>query len=170
LAVLMLSIGLVATAAAARRSGEFPALLYPPPVAAVPDHALALCPNHRGLEPFTSNAMKLALRMAARYDRRNLETDLHNSDRAWWPDVRRMWRTRRPGSDIRNGIVLGSEPTARIGFDVFMGPACATTTLKKSFTVTIGPNQTGAGMHRNACNSHLFFIDRRGRPLIYFLY
>ena len=166
----MPAIAVVAISATARGSNGFPASIYPPPVAAVPDHALALCPNHQGLKPFTSDATKLALQAAASYDRRNLETDLHNSDRAWWPDVRRIWRTGHPGSGLSNSVVLGLEPTVHSGFARFISPACGTLTLNRSLTVTIGPSQAGPGPHCNACNSHVFFIDRRGRPLIYFLY
>ena len=152
-----------------KASSGFPALTYPQPLAAVPDHALALCPNHRGLEPFTREATELALRAAAVYGHRNLETDLQNSDRAWWPDVRQLWRTAHPRSGVGSGVVLGSEPTMQSGYALFMGPACGSLTVQRSLVVTIGPSLAGHS-HCDACRSHLFFIDRRGRPLIYFLY
>ena len=167
---LVLPVSVFVTSGIAGASGGFPPSIYPSPVVAAPGHALALCPNPQGLEPFTSAAARLARRAAASYDRQNLETDLRNSDRAWWPQVRRMWRRGRPVTGLTNHVVLGSEPTAQSGFAVFMSPACGTTTLKKSLMVTIGPSQAGSGPHCSACNSHLFFINRRGRPLIYFLY
>jgi hypothetical protein len=145
-------------------------LIYPPAVASTPDHGLALCPNHQGLEPFTPKATTLALQAATSYGRRNLETDLHNADRAWWPQVRRLWLTPHSGSGLGKAVVLGSEPTARSAFAAFMGPACGATTLKRSLMVTVGPSQAGPGPHCNACNAHLFFVDRGSQPLIYFLY
>lgn len=170
LAMPAVSVAVAATAATASASSGFPASIYPPAVAAVPGHALALCPSRRGLEPFGPTATTLALQAAGSYDRRNLETDLRNSDRAWWPDVRQMWHTGHPEGGLSNSVVLGSEPTARSGFAVFMGPACGAFTLNRSLMVTVGPSHAGPGPHCAACNSHLFFVDRRGRPLIYFLY
>jgi hypothetical protein len=167
---LVLTVSVFVTAGIAAAAGGFPPSIYPSPVAAVPGHALALCPNRQGLDPFTSPAVRLALRAAASYGRQNLDTDLRNSDRAWWPQVRRMWRTGRPGTGLSNHVVLGSESTAQSAFAVFMGPACGSTTLRKSLMVTVGPSQAGSAPHCSACNSHLFFINRRGRPLIYFLY
>jgi hypothetical protein len=158
------------TAGIAGASDGFPASIYPSAVAAVPGHALALCPNLQGLEPFTSTTLSLARRAAWSYGRNSLDTDLRNSDRAWWPEVRRMWGTGRPGTGFAGHVVLGFEPTARSGFAVFAGPACGTATLKRSLMVTIGPSQVRPGPHCSACNSHLFFINRHGRPLIYFLY
>jgi hypothetical protein len=161
---------LVAGAAAAVAGGaSFPASLYPPPIRATPGHAASLCPNPSGLEGFTVKATKLALRAAATYDQKTLDTDLRNSDRAWWPQVRHMWSSGHP----RKGFVfhaLGSEPTVKSGYSVFMGPACGASTLSKSLMVTIGPRQPSRGPHCVACNSHLFFIDRRGQPLIYYLH
>jgi hypothetical protein len=167
---LMLAVAVIASAAAAYGSSVFPASVYPPPVAAVLGHALALCPNPDGLKAFTSKATTLALQAAASYDRRNVETDLRNSDRAWWPQVRRIWRTGRPGKGVVNRVVLGSERAAKSGFAVFLRPACGTPNLMRSLIVTVGPTQAGQRPHCSACNAHLFFIDRRGRPLIYFLY
>jgi hypothetical protein len=167
---LMLAVAVIAGAAAAHGSNVFPASIYPPPVTAVHGHALALCPSPVGLEPFTSKATTLALQAAASYDRRNVETDLRNSDRAWWSHVRRMWRTGRPGKEVVNRVVLGSEPAAKSGFAVFVRPACGAPNLRRSLMVTVGPSQAGPGPHCSACNSNLFFIERRGRPLIYFLY
>jgi hypothetical protein len=161
------------TAGIAGAAGGFPAPTYPAPVAAASGHGLALCPNPQGLQPFTSSTVKLARQAAARYDRKSLETDLSNADRAWWLEVRRMWRSGHPGKGFFNYgrlVVLGAEPAAQSGFQVFMRPACGVTTLKRSLMVTIGPSRAGPGPHCDACDSHLFFVNRRGRPLIYYLY
>jgi hypothetical protein len=161
------ALGLAAAGHAAR---GFPPRIYPVPVAAVPGHAVGLCPSHRGLAAFTTQATKLGVQQAQSYARSNLETDLRNADRAWWPEVRRNWRTGRPASASSRLVALGSEPAAQSGYAVFLRPACGTSTLKRSLMVTIGPSQAGPGPHCNACNVHLFFIDRRGRPLVWFVY
>jgi hypothetical protein len=145
---------------------QFPASVYPQPVTATPDHALALCPNPSGLQAFDSKATQIALEAAQAYDRASLATDLRNSDRAWWSNVRKLWSSGHPGAGVEQRVVLGSEPAAKSGFAVFMAPACGATTLAKSLLVTIGPPQSPC----DACRSHLFFVDRAGRPLIYYLY
>jgi len=168
-AALALWVG-VGTAVAAVAVDQFPASVYPQPVAATPDHALALCPNPSGLESFSTRASTAAVRAAKAYDRASLATDLRNSDRAWWPNVRKMWASGHPGTGVENRVVLGSGPTGtRGGFSVFMGPACGAATLAKSLMVTIGPPQSPPNVC-DGCRSHLFFVDRNGRPLIYFLY
>ena len=164
-----LLLGGVSAPALARTSGP-PSALYPPPLKAAPGHGLALCPSHRGLEAFTASSGRAALEAAGSYDRRSLETDLDNSDPAWWPDVRVMWRSGRPQSGLVNHTVVGSVPATRSGFAAFLAPACGDWTLERSLVVTIGPRQSGRGPHCVACNSQLFFIDRDGRALIYYLY
>ena len=156
-------------AVAAVAVDQFPAAVYPQSVAATPDHALALCPNPSGLVAFSAKARKAAVQAAKAYDRASLAADLRNSDRAWWSNVRKMWASGHPGTDVEKRVVLGSGPTAASGLSVFMGPACGASTLAKSLMVTIGPPQS-PGNVCDACRSHLFFVDRAGRPLIYYLY
>ena len=143
--------------------------LHPSPVKARPGHAVALCPNPSGLQVFTSVALQRAAREADAYGRRSLAVDLAKTDRAWWPHVRALWKTqaaRKRSTDV----VLGSEPATRSGFAVFLRPACGAATLKRTLMVTVGPSQTGSGAHCNACNAHLFYVERRDRPLLWFIY
>jgi hypothetical protein len=169
---IVLSVTVLVTGAAAIVGGaeSFPPSLYPPPVPAAPGHGLGLCPNPSGLETFTVRTARLALRVAATYDHKSLDTDLRNSDRAWWPQVRRMWASGHPGKGVAFRVVLGAEPTAKSAYAVFMGPACGASTLAKSLMVSVGPRQPVRGPHCVACNSQLFFVDRQGRALIYYLY
>lgn len=143
--------------------------LHPSPVKAKPGHAVALCPNPSGLQVFTSAALQRAAREADAYERRSLAVDLANADRAWWPHVHALWKTettRKHSTDV----ALGSEPATRSGFAIFLRPACGAATLKRTLMVTVGPSQTGSGPHCNACNAHLFYVERRDRPLLWFIY
>jgi len=36
--------------------------------------------------------------------------------------------------------------------------------------VTVGPSQAGSGPHCDACNAHFFYLERRGRPMLWFIY
>lgn len=143
--------------------------LHPSPVKATPGHAVALCPNPSGLQVFTAVALQRAAREADAYGRRSLAADLANTDRAWWPHVHALWKTgtaRKHSTDV----VVGSEPATRSGFAVFLRPACGAGTLKRTLMVTVGPSQTGSGPHCDACNAHLFYVERRGQPLLWFIY
>jgi len=141
---------------------------HPSPVKAKPGHAVALCPNLTGLGAFSAASTRLASQMAGIYDRRSLATDLRNTDRAWWPRVRALWRS--SGASRSGAVVLGSQSAATSGFAVFLRPACDTATVSRSLMVTVGPNRFGPGPHCNACNSHFFYVSRGGRPLLWFIY
>jgi hypothetical protein len=143
--------------------------LHPSPVKARPGHAVALCPNPTGLQSFTSVELQRAAHEADAYGRRSLAADLANSDRAWWPRVRALWKTatvRKHNTDA----VVGSEPAARSGFAVFLRPACGAAILRRTLMVTVGPSQAGSGPHCDACNAHFFYVERTGRPLLWFIY
>jgi hypothetical protein len=143
-------------------------------VAATPDHGLTFCPNPSGLELFSAKARTGAIQAAEAYDRASLALDLHNTDRVWWPNVRKMWASGTAGNGFTlNGtdmqFVLGSAPVETNGYAVFMGPACGASTLAKSIMVGIGPSPS-SGNVCNACRTSLFFVDRRGRPLLSYIY
>lgn len=164
-AVLLMTSFLSVPAAATKR----PDALHPLPVEATPGHAVALCPNPAGLQVFTSVATQRARREADAYGRRSVAADLANSDRAWWAHVQALWKTPKARKDFID-VVVGSEPAARSGFAVFLRPACGAATLKRTRMVTVGPSQAGAGSHCDACNTHFFYVDRGGRPLLWFIY
>ena len=54
--------------------------------------ALAQCPNPLGLEAFGPSQESTAQQIAINYDRISINTDLHNSDPSWWPEIERMWQ------------------------------------------------------------------------------
>jgi hypothetical protein len=143
--------------------------LHPSPVKARLGHAVTLCPNPSGLQLFTSVGLQRATGEADAYGRRSLAADLANADRAWWPHVRALWKTRTARKHSTD-VVVGSEPAARSGFAVFLRPACGAATLKRTLMVTVGPSQAGPGPHCDACNAHFFYVERRDRPLLWFIY
>jgi len=151
-------------------AASFPAAIYPAPVAAAPHHAVTLCPNPVGLQPFDDATIALALKAALAYHHTSLTTDLRASDRSWWPNVRAMWASTKRRTGPLSVTVVGSEPAATSSFAVFMRPACGAATLGQSLMVTVGPTQSSPGPHCAACSSPLFFVDRHGRPLLYYVY
>jgi len=154
---------LAATTVAVATGTSFPPTIYPPPVASK-GAAMSLCPNASGLEQFTPAAIELARAAATVYGRKSLATDLRDSDRAWWPYVRRMWAAKLPATGSQ--AVLEQGPAATSGYQVFLKPACGSAIVAKTFIVTIGPAHATC----EACRSQLFFVDRRGHALAYYLY
>ena len=118
---------------------------------------------------FTSIARQRAAHEADAYGRWSLAADLANTDRAWWQHVNALWKTqtaRKHSADV----VVGSERAADSGFAVFLRLACGLATLKRTLMVTVGPSQMGSGPHCDACNAHFFYVERGGRPLLWFIY
>ena len=162
---LLVVLTIVGTTAAA--SPVFPASTYPTPVAARSGGALAACPNPGGLERFDGRSTALAVRIASHYDRTSETVDLRNSDRAWWPQVRRMWHTGKPGRGVSYQVVEGTSLGSIISHAIVVRYSCGQKLPADSLSVYIGPRvRHGCA----ACVASLFFVDRRGRPLIYYLY
>jgi hypothetical protein len=63
--------------------------------------------------------------------------------------------------------VEGSQPGPNIAFAVIVRYACGSQLLAKSLSVGVRARQRHGC---DACVSSLFFVDRRGRALIYYLY
>jgi hypothetical protein len=163
-AVLIAVTACAGVASGAAASGGFPPSIYPPPVHS--HGAVAPCPNADGLEPFTPPATSAAVASAGRYDKVSEAVDQRASDRAWWPQVRMMWRTGKPAKGAENQVVDGSEPLSRSGYAVIANAACGHALVSLSLQVTIGPRQ----MRCDACRSQLWFVDRRGHALLYYAY
>ena len=150
-------------AAGAATSRGFPPSIYPPPVHS--RGAVSPCPNPDGVELFAPSVTRAAVQSARRYDRVSEAVDLRASDRAWWPEVRTMWRTEKPGKGA-GPVVDGSEPLDKSGYAVIVRSSCGKSLVKQSLQVTIGPPH----MRCEACRSQLFFVDRRGHALLYNVY
>jgi hypothetical protein len=163
-AVLISATVLTGVATAIASSG-FPSAIYPRP-AHSRGGALSACPNPAGLELPTRAVTRAAVRAAGRYGRLSEAVDLRASDRAWWPQVRNLWHTGRPAKGAVNQVVDGVAPLARSGYAVIVRFSCESSLVSKSLQVVVGPRR----MHCEACRSQLFFADRRGRALLYYVY
>ena len=138
----------------------------PPPVPSR-GGALIACPNPSGLEPFNSATKTRAVKIARTYGRISLTADLKHSDRAWWPEVRKMWRSRVPGKGVVTQESHSSEPAPNSAYSVIVRFSCGAKLVAKSLAVSIGPHQTHPP-YSGDCISTLFFVNRRSRPLIYY--
>ena len=160
-AAAVVSIAGAAGAAAVR----FPAAVYPPPVSSA-GGALAACPSPAGLEPFDRRAKDSALRAASTYGRVSLDFDLRNSDRAWWPRLRELWRPDHPAAGATSEVAGGLSPGPKTAYAVIVRYSCGLALVRKSIAVYLAPR------HRHncdACVASVYFIDRRGHALIYWL-
>jgi hypothetical protein len=158
------TVGAGFASGAAGAGGAFSPSIYPPPVHS--RGAVAPCPNPDGLEPFSAPATSAAVASAGRYDKVSEAVDQRASDRAWWPQVRIMWRTGKPARGADDEVVDGSEPLSLSAYQVIAHAACGQSLVSLSLQVTIGPRR----MRCDACRSQLWFVDRRGRALLYFDY
>jgi hypothetical protein len=150
-------------------SSQFPASVYPQPTHSR-GGALAACPNPSGLQPFTRADTSAAVRSASRYGQASEALDIRSSDRAWWPQVRNTWRTRSPRHAGASQTVSGpAAPASRSDYSMIVRFSCGHSLVARSLVVGVGPRQTHAP-YCEACISHLFFVDRRGHALLYFVY
>jgi hypothetical protein len=160
-----LTLGLIAWAgvlAGAAYADSFPRSIYPLPIAAKAEGALALCPSSRGLDQFDSSSRQSSERVVAAYGRTNLGEDIVRSDRAWWPQVRRMWASsHRRGS---REVVLRAGPAAASPYAVIVSHSCGGALVRASLAVTVGRPHSSC----MACKTTFFLIARDSRPLIYY--
>ena len=163
-AVLIAAAAGAGAASGVAASGGFPPSVYPAP--AHSRGAVSPCPNPEGLRQFTPPVTSAAVASAGRYDRVSEAVDLRASDRAWWAAVRTVWRTGTPGKGAENQVVDGSEALGRSGYAVIVRASCGESLVSRSLQVTIGPRH----MRCAACRSQLFFVNRRGHALLYYVY
>jgi hypothetical protein len=147
----------------------FPAAIYPPSVPATGTNGvLTQCPNPAGVTPVPTSARPAAVRAAQQLDAVNLDADLHNSDRSFWPQVEAMWaKSDRSGSGT---VVVSVGPfgTREWGFVV---AACGQQLASQTLVVALGPPEAVQGARSClACVGHFFFIARGGKPLLYLVY
>ena len=94
---------------------------------------------------------------------KNLDTDLSHSDRAWWPEVKKLWRSTAMRKGLKNQRVHGKQKGGRIAYASVVRASCGSSLVARSLTVGVGPRHGTC----NACVSSMFFVDRFGRPFIY---
>jgi len=142
-------------------SAAFPASIYPKPSAARGTD-LQSCPAGKGLEPFNANAVAAARASAKSFNAftSSFYGDLQSSDRAWWKNVFAEWVGY--GYDRDNHTVLSIQPASRDTFAAAVAHACGGKLVHDSLVIDIGPSAYSFQV------SHLYFLNRRGHPLIYF--
>jgi hypothetical protein len=155
--------GLLAAVLAA--TGFAPSI-YPAPLRSR-GGALAACPSPSGLEQFDAAAVKRARTVAAKFDELSEASDIRNSDRAFWPSVRAMWRSHEPGRGVLNQAVYGDAKGTSMEYAPIVRRSCGSALVKLSLSVGVGPR---VRHNCEACISTLFFVERRDHDLVYYLY
>lgn len=142
-------------------SSGFPAHVYPAALGAAGSD-LAACPNPQGLESFDAAAVAAAFASAARYNSytSSLWGDLRSSDRSWWAGLFATWAS--PDYDRDTHTVESEGPASADPFAPAIAHACGEWLLRESIVIDVGPSAYSSQV------SHLFFVDRAGRPLVYF--
>lgn len=136
---------------------------YQPPPVKSKGGALALCPNPRGLEKFSAGVVRLAMEDALSYGTKSLESDLGHSDRAWWPEVRRLWQSTANRKGLKNQRVDGRQMGVHIAYASVVRASCGLGLVIKSLSIGVGPRPSDC----NDCVASMFFVDRLGRPFVY---
>jgi len=85
---------------------------------------------------------------------------LRSTDRAWWPSVFDDWVSNFYDNDTHTVVSHG--PAFDDLFSAAVAHACGKLLLRDSIVVVVGPSGYSSQV------SHLYFLDRRGEPLIYF--
>ena len=86
--------------------------------------------------------------------------DLRSTDRAWWPSVFHDWVSNSYDNDTHTVVSHG--PAADDLFSAAVARACGGLLVRDSIVVVVGPSGYSSQV------SHLYFLNRRGEPLIYF--
>jgi hypothetical protein len=147
----------------------FPNSIYPAPLPSA-TVALGACPNPAGLEPFDQQTQAAALRLLRTLAPNSLIAVLQQTDRSWWPNV----ATRSP--QVPTGTtateLISAEPASQSPYSILVKSACGAQLLQDSLAVVVGPpgsNSPGPA-YCDACRATVFFLNRSGHPLVYFLY
>jgi len=172
IAALLLAVGagssalsLAATGASATSGGD----VYPSPVKSR-GGALSYCPSASGLEKFDAAAEGTARTDSLRYGRVSLTVDLGDSDRAWRPTVRAMWKHLTRRQPVTAVTVRRVTSASHSGYRVIVRRSCGEALVSRSLTVTVGPRPTPGQPACSACAETMFLVDRFGRALIYYVH
>jgi hypothetical protein len=145
--------------------------IYPPPVRARPGGALTYCPDATGLIAFGSAAQRTARSNAVDYGRVSMALDLKHSDRAWQPTVRATWTSSHGTPPAESGLLIRKTGSATHNpYKIIVQHSCGKPLVEHSLTVTVGPPTRPGQAECTACAKTLFFVDRRGVPLIYYVH
>jgi hypothetical protein len=171
LRIVVVASGLALGAAGLALTAAFASGIYLPPTHSR-GGALRLCPNLTSLERFSKSAVKTARAEVMRFGRVSRSDDLAASDPAWQPEVRANWR---PGHKPGHGpqFVLGpvaATPVGKESYGIIVRRSCGSTILTHTVEFTVVPGHPSHPPNCDACRTTFFTIDRRGHPLIYFVY
>ncbi len=142
-------------------SPSFPASVYPNPSPAR-GADLSSCPSLEGIERFNRHSTASARTLAEKFNAftSSFYGDLRSSDRAWWSSLFGEWVGY--GYDRDNHRVLTVQPAGRDTFAAAVARACGRRLVRDSVVVDVGPSPYSFQV------SHLYLLDRRGHPLVYF--
>lgn len=148
----------------------YPAAVYPPPTTG--GNPLPACPRGTGLQDFTAASAGVARTIEARYETRSLAADLHDSDRAWWPQIITDWRdhdgpARTQPIPILYAGSLSARYPASLGApdpEPWIAKACGRLVARDSYIIVNGHARQPGGQ------GEFVFLKRRGHVLLYFAY
>lgn len=169
LSVVPAAIALGAASWAAGAIGTvFPPSVYPPSMTAAHNGALGRCPSESGVEAFAPALRAHVRPIVATYGRVDEQTDLKNSDRAWWPQVTKLWKLHRGRNT--STLVRKIEPASKSPYALIVRHSCGSNVLGRSLAVTAIPPPAPYAKPCSACAITVFFLERRGHPLIYYVH
>lgn len=156
--------------ASTQRTDIFPPNIYPPPVRGAPSGYPSLCPNPKGTEPFTANAVKAAVRETDDFLKVSIGAEKLVADRSFWPQLHKrepgFGLVSKFGSYVAQATTLSSGPGA-----VLVRHSCGAALLGRTQEVVLVPLlPDGQPQRCAACRVHFYYVDRQGRVLLYFLY
>ncbi len=167
-ALVTAGTGVGAVAAANQTGTGYSPLIYPSPVAAAHEGALSTCPNPRGLVPFTSSTVRAAAREAGDFGQATRQAERLVSDRSFWSTLRESGP--HPLGQGQHDVAQPASGTTGPGH-LIIGHSCGSRLLRDTETVVLIPLQPdGQPQNCTACRTHLYYVDRLGHALLYFLY
>ena len=147
----------------------FPPSVYPKPAKFPPWGIGEGCASLSGVQIPGPGAARAAFPTLARFGHDSLDADLHLSDRALWPRIRRAWQQGppNPGAVLRWSNVVQSGPAARSPYAGLVRHNCGSTIVSRSIWFAVCG---GTGFCGPALTEHYFLLERHGRWLVWFQY
>jgi hypothetical protein len=155
----------------------FPASVYPLAHRGAKPGTVASCPSTSGLQLSTGRTKEQAVEIARQLETRSFTSDLHDTDRAYWPGIQAAWRAHKDWqtptapekrSQVRileSGRLLGPGNPAGVPYlRRYVREACGEQTLRDTIVAISGPTQSPALQIAD------LFVVRAGRALLYFSY
>jgi hypothetical protein len=122
------------------------------------------CPNPAGLEPMVPSDSQKIQSILNEYGRVDRNTDLHDSDEAWWPAVNESWSRRSQApSSVQTTVPAARSigPAASTPYAQLITSNCGPLLIQDSYSAVAGPASP-------ALESYWYFLKRYGVVLLYF--